>query len=175
MLESVDPGLCRVSGSHRPEVPGDLEPEPVRLLGDRAEQFGCHRLADFDRRRTALVEEAHGATGHVGVLEADEVVTPRRGSVEPVAGEVDPRAPGSAGFDLVARRRDPLEVVADVLDRRDAVHQEQVAHPFEVVDVHVDEAWQHELPVEAYHGCFGIDRNRSAGRRPRRCGRPGSR
>ena len=87
--------------------------DPTRraILDELSERDGqtlfelCSRLAT----KHSMGSTRQAISQHVGVLESDEVIAPRRGRVESVSGEVDPWPPGCAGFDLVACRRDRSE------------------------------------------------------------------
>ena len=110
------------------------------------------------------------------VLDPDEVVAPRRRHVEPVAGEEDPRSarrlPGPISSLAVAIQSTSLPTSFTV---GDAVGEEQLAHPLEVVDVDVDQTraartgrWRRSRV-----GAVG-DGDVASRRRPRRSGRRGS-
>ena len=173
VLEPVDPGLRRLAGVASPaRWPVTLSPSmwASSTIG-RSSSTGI-----ISRTLIAIAPAPRAAddpSRHLVVLDPDEVVASRRRYVEAVAGVEDAWSVRAPGLDLVAGRRDPLDVVADVLHGRDAVGEEQLAHPLEVVDVDVDQAGQHvpagDVDTLGVAGTgtvdAGTDRDRSGRRR----------
>ena len=163
VLETVDAGLGGVAGAHRPQVAGHLQPERCAssTIGRSTSTGIISRTLIAIAPPSWRMRTTRRAMSSLSI----PMKWSRRGggmsSPLPVKKIRGPMA--AAGLDLVARRGDPGDVVADVLDGGDAVGEEQLAHPFEVVHVDVDQPRQHEPAVTVDHRRTGGTLDRADG------------
>src|SRR6185369_1588130 len=112
---------------------------------------------NFYRRRAVLFQDSHRASSGFRAVQPDVMVLYRGRRSEAVTGVEESRTCGSSILVCGALLFEPLDRIAGVFHGGHAVREIQLTLPGLIVDVKIDQAWQHKLAVSLDDLCiFGI-------------------